>query len=63
MRLVEEIIERREVRNCRHSDRYVRTVVGTWRMLRYTHSLTELLVLVGWWTGGLVWWGSVVVSW
>ena len=58
MRLVEEIIEQREARNCRHNGRYVRTVVGTWRMVRYTHSLTELLV-----TCGLVWWGSVVVSW
>ena len=28
MRLVEEIIEQRETRNCRHNDRYVRTMTN-----------------------------------
>ena len=59
MWLVEEIIEWREARKCRHNDRYVRSAVGTWRITRYTNSSTELMVL----TGGLGWWDSVVVSW
>ena len=52
MRLVDEIIEQRVARNLRHNDRYVRTVVGSWRVVRYTHSLAELLLLgrmVSWW--------------
>ena len=64
MRLVEEMIEQREARNCRHSDRYVRTVVGTWRI--EIHSFVDRAVGVES-DGGLVawfhWWDSVVVSW
>ena len=55
MRLVEEIIEQREARNCNHTDRYVRTVVGTWRMVRYTSSFVDRAVGVGS-DGGLVAW-------
>ena len=49
MRLVDEIIEQRVARNLRHNDRYVRTVVGSWRVVRYTHSLAELLLLGRMW--------------
>ena len=65
MRFVEEIIEQREARDCRHNDRYVRTVVGTWRMVRYTHSLTELFLLgrmVDWWLGLVGQRGCVLVE-
>ena len=65
MRLAEEFIELRVARDCVHNDRYVRTMVGKWRMMRYTHSLTELLVLdrmVNWWLGLVGQRGCVLVG-
>ena len=55
MRLWEDIVKRRD--NC-NTDRHMRTIAGNWRLRRYSHSLTELLVLgrmVNWWP----WFGLV----